>query len=107
MAARAFKRINHNTLRTYVFDLLQSGLGCSSAEADAVAYHLVRANLTGHDSHGVGMLPRYFNDASKGLLVPNVEIEVEKNEGFAVVVDGKRGFGQKVTKGACLGPSNA
>ena len=29
-------------------------------EAKIVAEHLVLANLTGHDSHGVGMLPTYF-----------------------------------------------
>jgi len=33
--------------------------GSSAREADLVADHLIEANLTGHDSHGVGMLPRY------------------------------------------------
>jgi uncharacterized oxidoreductase len=31
--------------------------GSSEREADRVADHLVEANLTGHDSHGVGLLP--------------------------------------------------
>ena len=33
--------------------------GAPSAHADAVAHHLVEANLKGHDSHGVGMVPSY------------------------------------------------
>ena len=33
--------------------------GSNNDEADVVADHLVRANLAGHDSHGVGMLPIY------------------------------------------------
>ena len=93
------RHIRQKPLQRYVVNLLRQGLGCSETEADAVAYHLVRSNLTGHDSHGVGMLPRYFNDAKKGLLVPNAEIKVDKNEGFAVVVDGQRGFGQRVARG--------
>ncbi|MGB4409742.1 MAG: Ldh family oxidoreductase, partial [Burkholderiaceae bacterium] len=34
--------------------------GSSPEEAKAVADNLVMANLKGHDSHGVGMLPRYM-----------------------------------------------
>ena len=94
------KVIRPQALQKFASELLQRGIGCHAGEADEVARHLVRANLTGHDSHGVGMLPRYFNDAKKGLLVPNAELKVDKNEGFAVVVDGQRGFGQRVTRDA-------
>jgi len=102
------KRVCANQLQQYVETVLRQGIGCNKGEAQEVARHLVRANLTGHDSHGVGMLPRYFNDAAKGLLTPNAEIKVEKNEGFAVVVDGNRGFGQRVTRGVlCIGTCRA
>jgi len=33
--------------------------GCAMAEGQLVAEHLVEANLTGHDSHGVGMVAPY------------------------------------------------
>jgi LDH2 family malate/lactate/ureidoglycolate dehydrogenase len=33
--------------------------GSSAEEARLVADHLVLANLFGHDSHGVGMMPAY------------------------------------------------
>ena len=36
-----------------------NGFGCSNNESLLVADHLIRANLSGHDSHGIGMLPMY------------------------------------------------
>ena len=39
--------------------LVVRGFGSSPDEVAAVAGNLIEANLTGHDSHGIGMLPRY------------------------------------------------
>src|SRR5690242_8517997 len=39
--------------------LIARRMGSAEDEAQEVADHLVRANLVGHDSHGVGMLPAY------------------------------------------------
>ncbi|HEY2338808.1 MAG TPA: Ldh family oxidoreductase, partial [Burkholderiales bacterium] len=33
--------------------------GSAPREAQLVAENLVMANLVGHDSHGIGMMPRY------------------------------------------------
>ena len=44
-----------------------AGTGSQSAEAKEVAMHLVEANLKGHDSHGVGMIPSYVKNAAAGL----------------------------------------
>ena len=41
-----------------------------TAEADLVADHLVQANLAGHDSHGVGMVPSYVRHLKAGLVSP-------------------------------------
>ena len=41
--------------------LIQSG--SSAEEANIVASNLVESNLKGHDSHGVGYLPRYVRAA--------------------------------------------
>jgi hydroxycarboxylate dehydrogenase B len=38
--------------------LVVAGFGSSEAEIADVTDNLVEANLTGHDSHGVGMVPR-------------------------------------------------
>jgi hypothetical protein len=39
--------------------------GSSAEEAQTVAANLVLANLSGHDSHGVGMVPRYIDAVPK------------------------------------------
>ena len=50
--------------------------GSSDQEARLVADHLVLANLFGHDSHGVGMLPTYVRLLHEKLLVPNQTAEI-------------------------------
>ena len=50
--------------------------GSSSEEAGTVADNLVLANLTGHDSHGVGMVPRYVDAVLEGGLKPNSSTRV-------------------------------
>ena len=39
-------------------------------EARLVADHLVLANLFGHDSHGVGMIPHYIQNTDDRRLRP-------------------------------------
>ncbi len=67
--------------------------GCAPAEADRVARHLVDANLTGHDSHGVGMLPLYLASVRRGGLFPNRTPRLVTDFGAVLVYDGDRGFG--------------
>src|SRR5205085_12583447 len=57
-------------LRRLTSAILAAG-GSAGAEADLVADHLVQANLAGHDSHGVGMVPAYVRHVKAGLVVPN------------------------------------
>ena len=63
-------RVTDDGLRRMTSAILKSG-GSESPEADLVADHLVRANLAGHDSHGVGMVPAYVRHWQAGLVVPN------------------------------------
>jgi uncharacterized oxidoreductase len=44
-------------LRQQISHIIQM-TGSEIAEAEQVAANLVMANLSGHDSHGVGMVPR-------------------------------------------------
>ena len=73
-----------------------SAFGCNNDEADTVAEHLVMANLTGHDSHGVGMLPLYGEQVLGGNLVPNQTPELHAPVGAISVVDARRGFGHRI-----------
>ena len=70
--------------------------GSSEKEAHTVASNLVMANLSGHDSHGVGLLPRYVDAVLEGGLIPGNGARVLVDAGSLMSVDGQRGFGQIV-----------
>lgn len=74
--------------------------GSSETEARLVADHLVLANLYGHDSHGVGMLPRYIDNAAAGACRRNWHAEIAVDHGAVITVDGGKGYGQVVAKEA-------
>ncbi len=82
-------------LETRVAAILQAA-GSSAAEARQVAANLVLANLSGHDSHGVGMVPRYVDAVLEGGLQPNTAMRVDLDAGALLRVDGCRGYGQVV-----------
>lgn len=68
--------------------------GSNEREAGLVADQLVEANLTGHDSHGVGMLPRYIEVFHLGKLQPNQHVSVVLDSGALLTLDGNLGYGQ-------------
>jgi uncharacterized oxidoreductase len=70
--------------------------GSSPAEAEKVAGNLVLANLSGHDSHGVGMVPRYVDAVLEGGLKPNTSVKVNLDIGSMLALDGQQGYGQVV-----------
>jgi uncharacterized oxidoreductase len=82
-------------LRRLVSAMVKAG-GSADGEADLVAEHLVAANLAGHDSHGVGMMPSYVRHLKAGLLIPNTKAKVVKDDGPALMFDGGRGYGRSV-----------
>jgi len=89
--------VQAESLKRIVSAILEKG-GSSNNESQVVAEHLVRANLTGHDSHGVGMLPKYLKMLKAKLLFPNQEPEIVNTHGSIMMFDGKRGYGQSVGK---------
>ena len=82
-------------LTAYVATILIA-TGSSATEAQAVADNLVLANLSGHDSHGVGMVPRYVDAVLEGGLQPNAAVRVVLDTGTLLTLDGQRGYGQVV-----------
>ncbi|MCW8200463.1 malate/lactate/ureidoglycolate dehydrogenase [Verminephrobacter aporrectodeae subsp. tuberculatae] len=70
--------------------------GSLPAEARQVAANLVFANLSGHDSHGVGMLPRYIDAVAEGGLKPNAAVKLTLDTGTLLGLDGQYGYGQIV-----------
>jgi len=83
-------------LRKLTFTVL-TAFGCDQNEATIVSDHLVGANLAGHDSHGIGMLPAYGAQVLDGNLVPNQTPDIVSRNGAVTVVDARRGFGHRMT----------
>ena len=83
-------------LHAWVADLWRCA-GSSEAEAILTADHLIGANLAGHDSHGVGMVPLYVNSWVSNELQLNQTARVTQDSGSMMTVDGCRGMGQSVT----------
>ncbi len=76
--------------------LLLQGFGSRAAEVEAVVDNLVQANLMGHDSHGIGMLPRYTSAFLEGSLKPNAKLTTVLDGGALLRLDGNTGFGQVI-----------
>jgi uncharacterized oxidoreductase len=91
LPAHALRAVTH---------LIATRMGSEDTEAAQVADHLVRANLAGHDSHGVGMLPTYVRLLHQGLLVPNQTAETVLDAGALLVIDARRGYGQRMAADA-------
>jgi uncharacterized oxidoreductase len=70
--------------------------GSSAEEARLVADHLVEANLAGHDSHGIGMIPAYVRHVLAKLVIPNTRVKTVKDDGPTLMFDGQRGYGRAV-----------
>ena len=70
--------------------------GSEAGEARLVADNLVTANLVGHDSHGIGMMPRYVEALLEGGLHPNRQVEVKFDAGALLTLDGGAGYGQSI-----------
>lgn len=69
-------------------------VGVARDEADVVATSLVRANLRGHDSHGVMRLPQYIDFIEQGYYRHGVDLKIERETPAAVACDGQWGLGQ-------------
>jgi hydroxycarboxylate dehydrogenase B len=98
-AASAAVTLNHARLREVTARILVAA-GASPEDARVVADHLVEANLSGHDSHGVGMVPHYVRGIHAGVLDPRAHAAIEDLGGPLLAVDGRNGFGQVVAREA-------
>jgi hydroxycarboxylate dehydrogenase B len=91
--------IEEKKLRRFVTDIFLAARS-SPEEAEIVAGHLVEANLTGHDSHGVSLIPDYLDNLAAGNVNPNTAGKLASAQGSMLVYDGQRGYGQVVARNA-------
>lgn len=96
---RVTMRMPVESLHRIVAEILRRG-GSEDAEAELVARHLVDANLAGHDSHGVGMVPKYVEDLEAGLLKPNTRPSLAKDDGTVMIFDAGLGYGRPAAERA-------
>ncbi len=81
-----------------IADRLLRATGSSAWEADIVATHLRDANLKGHDSHGIGMIPFYIANRVADLLAANQMPRRLEGPDSALLFDGLRGYGQVIVR---------
>ncbi len=75
--------------------------GCPADEAGRIALYLSKANLTGHDSHGVIRVPRYLEWLEQGRVHAGRHARLVLDTASLAVVDGQHGFGQTIGPEAC------
>src|SRR5829696_9441863 len=91
--------VGHDRLRSFIAGIF-SAAGSSPEEARIVSDHLVDANLTGHDSHGLIRAAKYVDWIRDGQLLPNRHAAVVKDTPALLVVDGGFGYGQVIAREA-------
>lgn len=92
-SSRADIQVLPADLNAFVRTIWRSA-GSSEREAGLIADHLVMSNLSGHDSHGVGMIPRYVRALHEGSLRLNGHAQIVRDAGALLTLEGGRGFGQ-------------
>ena len=90
-----YVQIHPQALTDYIA-AIACAAGSHDVEAQRVACNLVLANLSGHDSHGVGMMPWYVKYIKSGALALNRGAQVTGDMGAMLMVDGHKGYGQVI-----------
>ena len=71
---------NPERLQAFISSIFTTA-GSSASEAEQIASHLVGANLAGHDSHGIGLIPAYLAHLEAGLHVGGARVRLEAGPG--------------------------
>ena len=91
--------VDPNDLARYLTRVFEA-TGAPTGDAEAVANHLVDANLKGHDSHGSIRAAQYVAAVADGRIRPGEPIEVEQQSATTAVVNGNWNYGQVVARDA-------
>jgi uncharacterized oxidoreductase len=71
--------------------------GASEEEAATIAKYNIGANLVGHDSHGIILIPTYIDRVKVGHIVPQAPWVITQETPTTTVVDAHWGFGYHAT----------
>src|SRR5437588_9733547 len=93
--------IDHAELQRIALRLFEAA-GSQPDEAQIIADHLIEANLRGHDSHGVGLIPNYLQHLANGTVFANRKGRIVSEDGSLIVYDGERAWGQIAAREAVM-----
>src|SRR2546427_11979065 len=91
------RMVDAETLEQITRDIF-AGWRTPREDAAWIATLLVRANLRGHDSHGVIRIPHYVRAIKAGEVNPNPSLKIEAETSTIAQIDGDQGFGQVVAR---------
>lgn len=81
-------------------DKLLMAVGTPPADAKMVTESLISASLTGHDSHGMILLPSYLEEVKSGLIRPGSRVSVVYETPIMARLNGNLNYGQVVARKA-------
>jgi L-2-hydroxycarboxylate dehydrogenase (NAD+) len=82
-------------LKSFMYESMCKA-GVPSSDADIVADILIRADLRGIESHGIGRLKMYLDRIRDGVLQPVTRVDVIHDAPSAALLDGHDGMGHVV-----------
>ncbi len=94
--AEAAAVVAHGALEAFIVSVLEA-LGMSRKNAALTATLMVRTDLRGVDSHGIGMLPKYVEWTRAGYIDPAAEPSVVRDDLATALLDGQKGLGHPVS----------
>ena len=80
-------------LQRAIYDLCRAS-GSPEEEADLVAKRLLKADLTGHPSHGIIRVPNYMQMIRGGLIKPGATTDFLLDHGSTALITGNGAYGQ-------------
>jgi LDH2 family malate/lactate/ureidoglycolate dehydrogenase len=89
-------------LHAFIVDTL-TAMKMPAPAAEITAGHMVRTDLRGVDSHGIGMLPRYHDHWQQGYISMDAEPTVVRDDAATALYDGGKGLGHYVSTLAMRG----
>lgn len=88
--------VTHTQLHAFIVEALQA-MKMPAPAAEITAGLMVRTDLRGVDSHGIGMLPRYHEHWQQGYVSMDAEPTVVQDDAAIALYDGGKGLGHYVS----------
>ena len=89
------ERVDAKTLHAFMIAVFR-GCGIDADDAKTCADVLIRSDLRGIESHGIGRLRMYYERLNAGLLEPKSKLTIVRESPTTAVVDGNHSMGMVV-----------